>query len=410
MSPGTMVRSLTILIPAFSRPSALAVTLTSLCSQTYPDFDVIISDQSEPEDPFAAGEVQAAIRVLTLHGHRVFTHKHLPRRGIAEHRQFLLDQANSFYVLYLDDDLIIEPDLVERLMRAIREEQCGFVGSAPIGLRYKDEERAPQQAIDFWEGPVRPEVVTPDSTEWQRQHLHSAADILHVQRSLNITPREQRKYRIAWIGACVLYDVAKLRASGGYRFWQDLPRHLCGEDALIQSRLLGRYGGCGIIPSGVYHQEIPATIPDRSANAVDLVKKSETDAAPGLQIEVPAGELIDKITILEIKADRIVDPEKQDHIRDELRRLTSMRDRRIASSDKLAQLTTELRSVNRALWTIEDEIRACERRKEFGAPFISLARSVYQQNDRRAAIKLSINELTNSRLVEEKSYAGYESA
>jgi hypothetical protein len=410
MTARTMVRSLNILIPTFSRPAALAVTLTSLCGQTYPDFDVIISDQSEPENPFAAGEVQAAIRVLTLHGHRVFTHKHLPRRGIAEHRQFLLDQANSFYVLYLDDDLILEPDVVERLMRAIREEQCGFAGSAPIGLSYKDEERPHQQTIEFWDGPVRPEAVTPDSAERQRHHLHSAANILHVQRRLNITPREQRKYHVAWIGACVLYDVAKLQASGGFRFWQDLPPHLRGEDVLVQARLLERYGGCGVIPSGVYHQELPATIPDRSANAVDLLLKAEKERGATIQVEVPAGELIDKIAILEIKSDRIIDPEKQEHVREELRRLTSVRDRLIASSEKLAQLTRELRAVNLALWTIEDEIRECERRKDFGGQFISLARSVYQQNDRRAAIKRSINELINSRLVEEKSYAGYEAA
>lgn len=407
---GTMVRSLNVLIPTCSRPAALAVTLTSLCAQTYPDFDVIISDQSEQEDPFSAGEVQAAIRVLTLHGHRVFTHKHLPRRGIAEQRQFLLDQANSFYVLYLDDDLILEPDLVERLMRAIREEQCGFAGSAPIGLSYRDEERPHQQVIEFWDGPVRPEAVTPDTAEWQRHRLHSAANILHVQRRLNITPREQRKYHVAWIGACVLYDVAKLQASGAFRFWQDLPRHLCGEDALVQARLLEWYGGCGIIPSGVYHQELPTTIPDRSANAVAVLLKADKKTSATIQIEVPAGELIDKITILEIKSDRIIDPEKQEHIREELRHLMSVRDRIIASSDELAELTRKLRAVNLALWTIEDEIRECERRQDFTGQFIALARSVYQQNDRRAAIKRSINDLTNSRLVEEKSYAGYEAA
>ena len=102
--------------------------------------------------------MQAAVRLLTLHGHRVFPHKHLPRRGIAEQRQFLLEQSNSYYVLYLDDDLILEPDLVERLMRAISEEQCGFVGSAPIGLSYVNDERPEQQSIELWDGPVRPET------------------------------------------------------------------------------------------------------------------------------------------------------------------------------------------------------------------------------------------------------------
>lgn len=75
MQPRAMVRSLNILIPTYARPAALAVTLTSLCAQTYADFDVIISDQTETEDPPQTGEVQTAVRVLTLHGHQVFSHE-----------------------------------------------------------------------------------------------------------------------------------------------------------------------------------------------------------------------------------------------------------------------------------------------------------------------------------------------
>ncbi len=404
-----MIRSLNILIPTYARPAALAVTLTSLCSQTYADFDVIISDQTEAGDPLLAGEVQTAIRLLNLQGHQVFTHKHLPRRGIAEHRQFLLEQAHSFYVLYLDDDLILEPDLVQRLMRAMREEQCGFVGSAPVGLSYIDDHRAQQQEIELWDGRVLPETVTPDSAEWQRHHLHSAANILHLQQRLGIRPEQQKKYHVAWIGACVLYDVLKLNESGGFRFWQELPEHHCGEDVLVQTRLLERYGGCGIIPSGVYHQELPTTIPDRSVNAVQLLSQTNTENVD-VRVEVPAGELIDKITILEIKTEQISDPAKLIHIRQELEHLAVVRDRHVRPSDELQQLITELRQVNLSLWQVEDEIRECERRKNFGQDFVRLARSVYQQNDRRAAIKRSINELTGSRLFEEKSYAEYKAA
>jgi glycosyltransferase involved in cell wall biosynthesis len=190
-----MVRSLNILIPTYARPASLAVTLTSLCSQTYRDFDVIISDQTEAGDPFLTGEVQTAVRVLRLHGNGVTTLKHLPRRGIAENRQFLLEQSSSFYVLYLDDDLILEPDIIGRLMAAMSEERCGFAGCAPIGLSYLHDERPWQQAIQLWDRRVEPERIVPDSAEWQRHHLHNAANILHVQRRLNITAQQQRTYR-----------------------------------------------------------------------------------------------------------------------------------------------------------------------------------------------------------------------
>ena len=410
MHAGTMIRSLNVLIPTCARPAALAVTLTSLCAQTYPDFNVIISDQTENGDPLLANEVQAAARLLALHGHQVGTHKHLPRRGIAEQRQFLLEQANSYYVLYLDDDVILEPDLIQRLMQAMGEEQCGFVGSAPIGLSCREEERPGQQSIEFWEGPVRPERVMPDSPAWQRYHLHSAANILHLQRRLDIRPRHQRKYHVAWIGACVLYDAKKLHECGGFRFWQDLPADHCGEEVFVQNRLLERYGGCGIIPSGCYHQELPTTIADRSANAFQLLHERPRDGRIDVVIAVPAGELIDKITILEIKAGKMKDPAKLAHVKDELKQLQQVRDRRLPSSGRLDQLVAELREVNLQLWQVEDTIRECERKKDFGPGFIRLARDVYHQNDRRAALKRSINELTGSRLIEEKSYADYQAA
>lgn len=411
MEPRTMMRSLNILIPTFERPAALAVTLTSLCSQTYADFDVVISDQTESIDPIMTGEVQAAIRLLTLQGHEVSTFKHLPRRGIAEQRQFLLEQANSFYILYLDDDIILEPDLLERLMKAISEERCGFVGSAPIGLSYVNDERPGQQSIEFWDGPVEPETVVPDSPAWERHHLHSAANILHVQNRLGLKPESQRKYHVAWIGACVLYDAAKLREAGGFGFWQELPDHHCGEDVLAQSRLLEQYGGCGIIPSGAYHLELETTLPDRMSNAVQLLQKTGTEeAGSGIRIEVPAGELMDKISILEIKARQISDEAKLKHVREELIHLSSVRSRHIRPSQQIEALGKELAEVNWALWQIEDEIRECEAKNDFGRDFIRLARAIYQNNDRRAAIKRSINEATGSRLVEEKSYAGYEAA
>jgi hypothetical protein len=124
-------------------------------------------------------------------------------------------------------------------------------------------------------------------------------------------------------------------------------------------------------------------------------------------VEVSIGELIDKITILEIKNERITDPAKLRNVRTELEALTATRGREIIASEALDRLTAELKAVNERLWDVEEEIRGCERAQDFGPRFIALARSVYHQNDRRAALKRQINELLGSRLVEEKSYPDY---
>jgi GT2 family glycosyltransferase len=264
---GTAAHTLDILMPTYARPAALAVTLTSLAAQTWQDFRVIISDQTEVASAADAGEVQAAVRVLQVHGQPVVFHKHLPRRGMAEQRQFLLDQVQAHYALFLDDDLILEPYVVERMLSAIEEERCGFVGMAVIGLSYLQDLRPHEQGIEFWDGPVVPETVAPGTGRWERYRLHNAANILHVQQRLGLTPERQRKYKVAWVGACTMYDTAKLRAIGGYGFWRELPPEHSGEDVLVQLRLMARDGGCGLIPSGVYHQELPTTVIDRRVDA-----------------------------------------------------------------------------------------------------------------------------------------------
>lgn len=263
---------LDILIPTYNRASALAVMLTSLCAQTYRNFRVIISDQTEIGNPFDRGELQTVLRLLKAHGHPIDLHKHLPRQGMAEQRQFLLDQANAPYVLYLDDDLILEPWVIQTLMDTMQAEACGFVGSAVIGLSFLEDVRPQQQQIEFWQGKVEPEVVRPGTPAWQRYQLHNAANLYHVQQRLQITPDRSRTYRVAWVSACVLYDRAKLQSVGGFEFWQDLPPHHCGEDVLAQLRIMAEYGGCGVIPSGVYHQELPTTLPDRTQDAPQVLQ------------------------------------------------------------------------------------------------------------------------------------------
>jgi hypothetical protein len=133
-------------------------------------------------------------------------------------------------------------------------------------------------------------------------------------------------------------------------------------------------------------------------------------SAGNLTVAVSPGELIDKITILEIKSERIEDPAKLANVRLELAALVTVRDREVAPSAELTGVVAELKEVNEGLWRIEDEIRDCERRQDFGPAFIALARSVYRQNDRRAALKRRINDLLCSRIIEEKSYRSYESS
>jgi hypothetical protein len=141
--------------------------------------------------------------------------------------------------------------------------------------------------------------------------------------------------------------------------------------------------------------------------AVELRKLvPSTIPTPSVAIETAPGELIDKITILEIKSERIYDPEKVHNVQTELQTLRTSRDRTILVSDPLTELTAELRAVNARLWDIEDGIRGCERAGDFGPKCVELARSVSHNNDHRAAIKRKINVLLGSKLIEEKSYAG----
>lgn len=129
--------------------------------------------------------------------------------------------------------------------------------------------------------------------------------------------------------------------------------------------------------------------------------------AKPILVEIAPGELIDRITILEIKSERIGDADKLKNVGVELRVLNEARDEAIQPSPELERLTGQLKASNEELWDIEDEIRVCERCKDFGPRFIELARSVYRVNDRRAAAKREINELLGSRLIEEKSYEDY---
>jgi hypothetical protein len=135
------------------------------------------------------------------------------------------------------------------------------------------------------------------------------------------------------------------------------------------------------------------------------MRNLQAPSAASIFIEVSPGELLDRITILEIKAERIGNPIKVQNVRRELQRLMAARDRDIPRSQEVEAVTAELRTVNERLWDCEDHIRACELAGQFGPRFVEIARTIYRSNDERAALKGRINELLGSILVEEKSYA-----
>jgi hypothetical protein len=126
-----------------------------------------------------------------------------------------------------------------------------------------------------------------------------------------------------------------------------------------------------------------------------------------LSVPVSPGELLDKISILEIKSERIADADKRANVHRELDLLTGLWHAAGLETSEVTRLRADLRALNESLWDIEDAIRDCERRGDFGERFVELARSVYRTNDRRAAVKRAINEALGSGIVEEKSYAAY---
>ena len=132
-----------------------------------------------------------------------------------------------------------------------------------------------------------------------------------------------------------------------------------------------------------------------------------TNKPKKIQSEISAGELLDKISILEIKIDKIKDKDNQIEINKEYKILKETKDLNIKTTTKIESLFSELKKINLNLWYIEDKIRICEKNKDFGKNFIDLARNVYLNNDKRAKIKSEINKLLNSNIKEIKQYADY---
>ena len=124
-------------------------------------------------------------------------------------------------------------------------------------------------------------------------------------------------------------------------------------------------------------------------------------------VEVSAGELLDKLTILEIKQEKIKDPEKLKFINDEYSALKDQLNKSVKSDPKLDELFNSLKKVNEKLWVIEDDKRLCEKNSDFGEKFVKLSRDIHFLNDDRAKIKLEINNHTGSKIKEIKEYTKY---
>ena len=246
-----------VLLPTYNRLESLLTTLAGLAGQTLTDVRVVVADQST--EPVEGSPVARAMeRVIRTRGGSVEWHHREKLKGIAEQRDFLLREATAPHVLYLDDDVFMEPWVVERLDGVLKKEGCGFVGAFPAGLTFADDVRSEQAVVEPWEGPVRPEVVEPDTPQWERWNLHRAANVFHAAKGLR--PGEIVRYKVAWIAACILYDREKLLEVGGFSFWEKLPRYPRGEEILVQNLLMRRYGGCGILPSGTYSTQVETTV------------------------------------------------------------------------------------------------------------------------------------------------------
>ena len=132
-----------------------------------------------------------------------------------------------------------------------------------------------------------------------------------------------------------------------------------------------------------------------------------TNKSKKILSEISAGELLDKISILEIKLDKIKSKDSQEEISKEYKILKEAQDSNIKTTEKIKQLFRQIKEVNLNLWDIENEIRIYEKKKDFGKKFTELSRSVYFNNDKRAKIKSEINEILGSNIKEIKQYANY---
>jgi GT2 family glycosyltransferase len=252
-----MMHVVDVLLPTCNRVESLVMTLSGLAAQSLSGLRLIVADQSS-EPASERPVLRSLTRMIESKGGAVEWHHRVPSRGIAEQRHFLLKQSSAPYLLYLDDDVYMQPWVLQTMVDVLKSEGCGFVGAFPTGLSFREDRRPYQQIIEYWDGPVQPEAVEPGSQAWERAQLHRAANLYHVAESL--PAGVIRRYKVAWVACCILYDRQKLIEVGGFEFWSRLPRFHSGEEVLVQNLLMRRWGGCAIIPSGTFHSELPSTV------------------------------------------------------------------------------------------------------------------------------------------------------
>ncbi|MFC9354715.1 glycosyltransferase family 2 protein [Arthrobacter sp. NPDC057013] len=264
--------ALDVLIPTCNRPAELAVTLAGLAAQDSPAFRLVISDQSDGPPAWEHPPAASLLRVLGAQGTAVELHRHLPRRGLAEHRHFAFEQARAEKVLFLDDDIWLEPGALARMSHALDTLGCGFVGMAPQGLSFLNDRR-PEQTGTFapWQGPVTPERIRPGEEGFERWPLHSAANLSHLSAELGLKSGQWIPYKVAWLGGCTMFRRQALEDVGGFQFWTQLPLEHSGEDVVAQWRVMEKFGGAGILPTGAVHLESPTTVTDRRVEAFEVV-------------------------------------------------------------------------------------------------------------------------------------------
>jgi GT2 family glycosyltransferase len=279
-------------VPTCGRPAGLAVTLGGLAAQTVRGFRVVVSDQTPaPDEPSVDHPAcLGVLRVLRLRGSEVELHRRRPWRGMAEQRDFLLSRARAGRVLFLDDDVLCEPDTIARMLAALDTLGCGFVGAAPQGLSFLDDVRPSEwAAFEPVTDPPGTERVRKGMPSWQRWRLHNAANLIHLSQALSQAIRASGRtgwtaYRVAWIPGCVLYDRARLAEAGGFAFWPRLPAVHRGEDVAAQLRVLERSGGVGIMPPGTVHLELPTTLTDRRVDAYAEIIEADDRARDTRQL------------------------------------------------------------------------------------------------------------------------------
>jgi len=183
----------------------------------------------------------------------------------------MLAASSAPFALFCDDDVWLEPGAVGRLHEAIVELGAGWWArlSGPVLPARPPTDRARTVRAVAGQAGARAD----------RARAACVATLDPAQRREPRTPgsppptagRALAAYKIAWVGGCVLYDRAVLDAVGGFDFWPDLPPAHCGEDVLVQHRVLARAGGAGILPSGAVHLESPTTVPDRTVQARTVI-------------------------------------------------------------------------------------------------------------------------------------------